>query len=244
MKSIVIVQHEADTGPGHFETHLLQRNLPYHTVRVYAGDPIPVSAGSYSGVCSLGGSMSANDELPWIDEELALLRDADQRGVPIIGHCLGGQLLAKAFGAPVTRSAMKEIGWSDVEVDDILLAREWIGSEPVFEMFQWHGDKFSLPADARRFLTSSLCANQAFVVDRGGHAHLGMQFHVEMTPALVKGWVSNVEGKREIDEAFERQGGAGVQRAEEIVLNLDQRTQKMNRVADRIYSRWLRGLQH
>ena len=84
----------------------------------------------------------------------------------------------------------------------------------------------------------------AFVVDRVGLAHLGMQFHVEMTPALVKGWVSNVEGKREIDEAFERQGGAGVQRAEEIVLNLDQRTQKMNRVADRIYSRWLRGLQH
>ena len=55
------------------------------------------------------------------------MRDADQRGVPIIGHCLGGQLLAKAFGAPVTRSAMKEIGWSEVEVDDAELAREWMG---------------------------------------------------------------------------------------------------------------------
>ena len=129
--------------------------------------------------------------LPWIDEELALMRDADQRGVPIIGHCLGGQLLAKAFGAHVTRSAMKEIGWSDVEVDDVQLAREWIGSEPVFDLFQWHGDAFALPVGARRFLTSSLCANQAFVIDRGHHAHLGMQFHVEMTPSLVNGWVSD-----------------------------------------------------
>src|SRR4029453_7441364 len=104
MKPIVIVQHEADAGPGHFVTHLKQRNLPYEKVNVYAGDAMPALAESYSGICTLGGSMSANDALPWIDQELALLRDADQRGIPIIGHCLRGQLLAKAFGAPVTRS--------------------------------------------------------------------------------------------------------------------------------------------
>ena len=69
-----------------------------------------------------------------------------------------------------------------------------------------------------------------------------MQFHLEMTPSLVDGWVGNVYGQREIDEAFERQGGVGIQRAEEIVLNLEQRTQRMNRIADRIYDRWLRGL--
>ena len=240
MKPIVIVQHEADTGPGHFETHLLQENLPYQTVRVYAGDPMPDSAAAFSGICSLGGSMSANDDLPWIDAEIALLRDADRRGVPIIGHCLGGQLLAKAFGAPVSRNAMKEIGWSEVQVDDAELAREWIGSEPVFELFQWHGDTFALPAGARRFLTSPLCANQAFVIDRK-HAHLAMQFHVEMTPSLVNGWVGDRNGKREIDQAFERQSGAGVQRAEEIVLDLDQRTHRMSLIADRIYRRWLRG---
>ena len=242
MKPIVIVQHEADTGPGQFEAHLLQNHLPYQMVRVFAGDPMPDSAVTFSGICSLGGSMSANDDLPWIDAEITLLRDAEQRGVPIIGHCLGGQLLAKAFGAPVTRNAMKEIGWSEVQVDDAELAREWIGSDPAFELFQWHGDKFALPAGARRFLTSPLCANQAFVIDRKDHAHLGMQFHVEMTPSLVDGWVNNIHGRREIDQAFERQGGVGVQRAEEIVVNLAERTQRMSLIADRIYRRWLSGV--
>jgi GMP synthase-like glutamine amidotransferase len=241
MKPIVIVQHEADVGPGHFERYLLQESLPYQTARLYAGDPMPSSAEPYAGVCSLGGGMSANDDLPWIDEELALMRDADRLGVPIIGHCLGGQLLAKSFGAPVRRNAMKEIGWSEVEVDDAELAREWIGSEPTFELFQWHGDTFDLPAGARRFLTSRLCANQAFVIDRP-HTHLGMQFHVEMTPQLINSWVTDPGGAHEMGEAFKRQGGAGVQLAEEIVLKLDERTQQMSRLADRIYRRWLRGL--
>ena len=142
----------------------------------------------------------------------------------------------------MTPNAMKEIGWSEVDVDNAELAREWIGNEPAFELFQWHGDTFDLPAGARRFLTSRLCANQAFVVDREHHAHLGMQFHVEMTPQLVSAWVTDPSGVHEIAEAFERQGGAGVQRAAEIVRNVDERTQRMSRLADRIYQRWLRGV--
>lgn len=240
MKPIVIVQHEADAGPGYFAHYLLKNNLPHQTVRVFAGDPMPSSAQAYAGICSLGGSMSVNDDLPWIDEELALMRDADRIGVPIIGHCLGGQLLAKACGAPVARNAMKEIGWSEVEVDDAAIARDWIGDQSTFELFQWHEDTFALPPGARRFLTNRWCANQAFIVERDSCVHLGMQFHVEMTPQLVSSWVSG--GADEIDEAFERQRGAGVQRAQEITLNVDQRTQRMSRLADRLYKRWTQGL--
>ncbi len=242
MRPIVIVQHEADTGPGRFESYIQHQQLAHQTIRVFAGDPIPASAEAYAGICSLGGSMSANDDLPWIEPELALMRDADKRGVPIIGHCLGGQLLAKAFGASVTRAAMKEIGWGTVAVEDPALAHEWIGSEPSFELFQWHEDSFGIPADGRRFLTSQFCANQAFVIERKPHAHLGMQFHIEMTPQLVTCWTSDPNGVREIDEAFRRQRGAGVQRCDEIVRELEPRTRQLSHYADRIYQRWLRGL--
>lgn len=242
MKPILIVQHEEDAGPGHFERYLSKNNLPQETVRVFAGDAMPVSAATYAGICSLGGSMSVNDDLPWISKEVALMRNADQLGVPIIGHCLGGQLLASAFDAPVARNAMKEIGWSTVEVDDADLAREWAGAESAFELFQWHGDTFTVPSDGRRFLTSRLCSNQAFVIERGKCAHLGMQFHIEMTPELVQAWVTDAQGANEIDEAIKRQAGIGVQRPEEMLRDIDERTQRMSLIADRLYERWVRGL--
>ena len=242
MKPILIVQHEADVSAGHFERYLQREQMPHQTLHLYAGEPVPRSAALYSGICSLGGSMSANDDLPWIDDELALMRAADRRGVPIIGHCLGGQLLAKSLGALVRRNAIKEIGWSEVEVEDSELGREWIGVEPKVELFQWHGDTFELPTGARRFLTNRWCANQVYVIERDHRLHLGMQFHVEMTPELVKSWVTHPDGEHEIEEAFSRQGGVGVQRAEQILEDVNERVYRMNRVADRIYDRWTQQL--
>lgn len=242
MKPILIVQHEEDTGPGNFEHYLTANGLAFEIVRVYARDPIPSSAAPFAGMCSLGGSMSVNDNLGWIDAELALMRDADQRDLPIIGHCLGGQLLAKALGAQVTRSAMKEIGWAEVEVEDTELASQWVGDQPAYELFQWHGDTFSVPAAGRRFLISRLCADQAFVIERKKSTHLGMQFHVEMTPQLVRAWATDPNGVREIEAAGKKQGGDGVQRPDEMLSDVEERTQKMGVIANRIYDRWTQGL--
>jgi GMP synthase-like glutamine amidotransferase len=242
MKPIAIVQHEADVGPGNFELHLQQRGVPYQIVRIDAGDRMPASAEPYAGLCSLGGNMSVNDALPWIDQELALLRDADARGVPVIGHCLGGQLLAKALGAQVTRAPYLEMGWAPVELDDAALAREWLGSEAGdIEYFQWHGDMFELPAGAHRILTSRWCANQAYIVPRTGFAHVGMQFHIEMTPELVRNWTADPHAASEIDAERQRTGGPAVQSTDEMREGLDERTARMDRVAAHLYDRWLRG---
>jgi GMP synthase-like glutamine amidotransferase len=242
MKPIAIIEHEAGVSAGRFAEYLDARGWPYRLIRVHAGDSIPSSASPYAGICSLGGSMSVNDPLPWIADELALIRDADSRCVPVIGHCLGGQLIARAFGAAVTRAPTKEIGWGRVEVDDRELATEWLGDAAVpEELFQWHEDAFELPADARRVLTGLLCDNQMFVLQRAGFAHLAMQFHVEMTTALVRTWLADPGAEREIAQEC-RAGSPGVQPPTEILSDLERRTDAMGKVAERLYARWALGL--
>lgn len=242
MKPVAIFQHEADTPPGFFADWLQQQHLPFEIVRLDAGAAVPTSPVDFSGLCFMGGSMSVNDPLPFIEPECELIRRADAQAVPVIGHCLGGQLLARALGARVKRQPAKEIGWLAVNVSDAALAREWLGAEAssALEMFQWHGDAFELPAGARNFLGSPLCAHQAYVIDRGRYAHLGMQFHCEMTPALVQDWTGT--GAEEI-EAERRAGrGSGVQDVVAIRSDLQARTARLNQLAARLYTRWARGL--
>jgi len=243
MKPIAIVQHEADVAPGNFEQHLRARGRPYQLIRLHAGDRVPSTAEPYAGLCTLGGNMSVNDPLPWIDEEIALLRDADARGVPVIGHCLGGQLLARAFGGAVTRAPHLELGWGRVAPDDAALAREWLGEgAEAVEFFQWHGDTFEVPAPARRLLTGAWCANQAFVVPRAGFDHVGMQFHIEMTPGLVRTWAADPMAAREFERERARTGGPAVQSPQQMVADVEARAARMARVAEHLYDRWLRGV--
>ena len=243
MKPIAIVQHEADVAPGNLELHLQMRRQPYQLIRLHAGDSLPASASAFAGLCSLGGNMSVNDALPWIEPEIELMRDADRRGVPILGHCLGGQLLARAFDAAVMRSPHLELGWGRVAVDDAALARVWMGQDAAgVEFFQWHGDTFALPSVARRALTGAWCMNQAYVIERAGFAHVGMQFHIEMTPDLVRLWAADPAAAREADAERRRTGGPAVQSPEQMVEDLETRTARMGRVATHLYDRWLRGV--
>ena len=240
MKPIAIVQHESDTPAGYFATWLDEQRLPYLVVRIDGGEPVPRTADAFSGLCFMGGSMSVNDPLPWIADELALIRNADQSGVPVIGHCLGGQLLAKALGGAVMRNPVKEIGWHAVQASDAALAQRWLGTTEGIEFFQWHGDTFSVPPGARSFLASPLCAEQAFVIERPGMAHLGMQFHCEMTPALVQAWCAS--GGDEIAHERAVTGGPGVQSATEMLADAPTRSARMHTLARHLYARWAEGL--
>lgn len=244
MKPVAVFQHSPEAGPGYFAEWLAQRGIAMRLVRIDRGEAIPARADEFGGLCSMGGPMSVNDPLPWIAQELALIVDADARRVPVIGHCLGGQLLARALGGAVARNPVREIGWGRLRVTDRATAREWLGADAADapEFFQWHGDTFSLPPGAVNFLSSDLCAHQAFVIERDGCAHLGMQFHCEMTPALVRDWARDPEGVAEVAEERRQTGGPGVSDAEAMLRDVETRTRRMNALAARLYARWAQSL--
>ena len=201
-----------------------------------AGDAIPGNPREFSGLVFMGGPMSVNDDLPWIAPALGLIRSAADAGVPLLGHCLGGQLVAKALGGVVTRNPVKEIGWGTVEVLDNSTAEDWFGrGVRSFVSFHWHGETFSIPPGATRILSSAHCGNQAFALG----PHLGMQCHVEMTPDLIRAWCR--EWEKEVESLARRV--PSVQAPAEMTDAIEEKTRTLNAVADRVYDRWLRGLQ-
>ena len=241
-RPVVILQHHGDVAPGYFEDWLRGNRIDFSTVRLDLGEPVPESPDEFAGICSLGGPMSVNDGLPWTAPELGLLRAAVAAGVPVIGHCLGGQLLARALGAPVSQARCKEIGWGRVAITQPQLAREWLGATPPeVEMFQWHGDTFAVPARAVNFLASRWCEHQAFVVEHGGVAHIGMQFHCEATAEIVRAWSGDDTWYDEVQAERAATGGPAVQDAEAMREDLEARGAAMHVLAARIYARWWRG---
>ena len=202
-------------------------------VKIDAGDAVPCSAREFSGLVFMGGPMSVNDDLPWLPPVFALIRDAVAADVPVLGHCLGGQLMAKAMGATVSRNAVKEIGWGEVQVVPGRTARDWFGDEHSFAAFHWHGETFAIPPGAERVLASAYCQNQAFALGN----HLAMQCHIEMTPEMIAEWCQG--GAREIAAASD---SPGVQPVSVIEGDLAQRLPALHAIADRVYARWLDGL--
>lgn len=237
MKPVAIFRHFAGEGPGYFATFLERHNIPWKLICVDEEEVVPASTDDFSGLCFMGGPMSVNDDLPWIPPLLALIRKAVAQDVPVLGHCLGGQLIAKALGAVVTRNPVKEIGWGEVRA--LPGAADWFGPEARFTVFHWHGETFSIPPGASRLLESDYCPNQAYALG----PHLGLQCHVEMTAAMVRGWGAN--GKEEIERAFARaapQAVPSVQTAAQMETDLEARLQALHQVADRLYARWIAGL--
>ncbi|MCX7962397.1 MAG: type 1 glutamine amidotransferase [Burkholderiales bacterium] len=233
MKPVAIFRHVRSEGPGYFATALEARGIPATVVAIDEGAKVPKDARAFSGLVFMGGPMSVNDDLPWIAPALELIRDAVRKDVPVLGHCLGGQLMAKALGGEVSRNRVKEIGWGEVEVCDNAVAREWFGELQRFEAFHWHGETFTIPFGGTRVLTNAHCANQAFALGK----HFALQCHVEMTEELVRAWVRG--GAAEIRRSA---ASPAVQSPQEIERRLAQRVEALHKVADRIYGRWFEGL--
>jgi len=210
-------------------------------VAIDEGEPVPVDATDYAGLCFMGGPMSVNDPLPWIEPVCALIRDAVARDVPVIGHCLGGQLISKALGGKVTRNPVKEIGWGKAvaEVDES--AHHWLGelAGQSGTVFQWHGETFSIPPGARRLFANDFCANQMYVLG----PHLGMQCHVEMTPEMIATWCEQWADEA-LSVADQPSAQPSAQTPAEMQAGIATQLPAMRQLSDQLYSVWIKGLRH
>lgn len=234
MNPVAIFRHATHEGPGYFADFLDRKKIPWRLVRIDQNDPVPESLDRISGLVFMGGPMSVNDPLPWIPRVTRLIRAAVDADIPVLGHCLGGQLMTKALGGKVTRNRVKEIGWLPVERIESEAAQQWMdGLPPRFEVFHWHGETFSeLPPGATPILKSRVCRHQAFTI---GNKHLAFQCHVEMTPALVRSWART--GAHEIANT-----STTVQSEKQMRLNLVARAERLNRTAEKFYERWVAAL--
>jgi GMP synthase-like glutamine amidotransferase len=185
------------------------------------GDELPVETAS--ALILMGGPMSVNDPDPWVPRHIRAIERAMKRSIPILGICLGAQLIAKALGSRVYRNAEKEIGWFPVAVEEDSagdkMFRGFSEPEPVFH---WHDETFDLPTGATRLASSERCRNQAF---RYGENVYGLQFHAEVTAAMIEDWCrqdANCGDLRELDGP----------------IDPHEHIDTMTRFAETIFGRW------
>lgn len=179
------VQHAHFEGLGYIESWLHENGVTVSSTRAFEYARFPEQA-EFDGLLILGGPMSVNDVdfYPWLKQEIQFIADTIAIGKPVLGICLGAQLIAKAMGASVYKIEHKEIGWFPVE--RVVLSRQHLVETLLpeqMEVFQWHGETFDLPTGVTHMATSEACANQAFLFDN--HV-VGLQFHLEITRESVE----------------------------------------------------------
>lgn len=228
MGRILVLQHHPVETLGSIADALAGARLEFEYVRTFAGESVPRDIDSADGLVVMGGPMSVyeTDRYPFIRDEIALIRKALDAGRPVLGVCLGSQLLAASLGARVTRGEAKEIGWYPVRLaaeagEDPLMR----GLPEAFTAFHWHGDVFELPRGAVALASSDLTAVQAF---RYGAKAWGLLFHMEVTDESVHAMV------REFTDEVTESGGDG----DTILAAAPGHLSALESIASTVFSRW------
>ncbi len=202
----LVLQHLDIEPPALIADDLSKAGHMLETIRTDKKQEVPDTLTDYAGLIVMGGSMSANDaHLAFIDREIHLLQQAIAQNFPVLGICLGAQLLAKAADAEILPSPERELGWyplystSAGKIDPLFSSLPETG----LNVFQWHGETFSLPDQAKRLAACPHVPNQAF---RLGSCQYGLQFHVEVDTTIIHEWVETGKNERE------HLGGAGIRK--------------------------------
>jgi len=200
MKTLVIM-HVASEGPGTLGTFLESVSIDIVTARLYAGDRLPDDPRVYDAVISMGGPMNVYDEdaYPFLRDETLFLQKAISSEVPVMGICLGAQMIAKAAGARVIRSPQKEVGWRKVVLTaEGRLDSLFQGLPAVLDVLQWHEDMFEVPEGGELLASSEACPHQAFRY----RSAVGLQFHVEVTEEILSDWFEDSAQHDEVVTGF------------------------------------------
>jgi GMP synthase (glutamine-hydrolysing) len=198
MKPVFILRHVPHEPAGSLESYLAEAGAEYRYLDLFQEVPRQLPLDQAAALVVMGGPMSVHDvdKYPFLAAEVDWIQQAVRQQLPMLGICLGSQLLAKAIGAKVYPNGIKEIGWYRLKMlpttaEDPLFA----DCETTETVFQWHGDTFDLPPGAVHLAQSALCKHQAF---RAGPCAWGLQFHIEMTPEMVDAWLSEPDNCGEL----------------------------------------------
>lgn len=234
MKPLTIIRHIECEGPGYLESILGQQGISFRLIALDRGEPLPGAIHDTSGLMIMGGPMSVNDDEEWITQEISLVNQAIAADLPVLGHCLGGQMIARALGAAVVSNPVKEIGWLPVQAQHIPQeAPSWLTDfRHPQTVFHWHGETFEIPDGAYRLLSSQHCDNQAFLYKDNVYA---FQCHIEMTCDMVDEWSTLYADEINVpsDTIQDRETMLGICHS-----NIDD----MNHLASKIYTLWLSKL--
>ncbi|MEE8185766.1 MAG: gamma-glutamyl-gamma-aminobutyrate hydrolase family protein [Thermodesulfobacteriota bacterium] len=231
MKRVLVLQHIEHEGLGTIERVLKRRGYYVDYLRLFRGEKVPKTVNGISSLVVLGGSMGVYEEekYPFIKDEIALIQLAIKMGKPVIGICLGGQLVAKAAGADVYRGRGQEIGWYQIKLTDEGLSDPLLAGLPgEFTVFQWHGDTFDIPDGGKNLASSESFRNQLVKVGRKAY---GFQFHLEVTEGMIREWIDINE-----KELLSMKGDID---PEKILGETPKHIETLNSYGDVVFSRFL-----
>lgn len=246
-KPVRIFRHGELEEPGYLLQVIGRSGVPFELVEIDRGDPVPAGVDAASGLVFLGGPVDVHDDAPWIGVQAALIRQAVDRGVPVLGHAFGAELVTRALGAMVVRSRYRRVGWFPVRCLDNPPARRWLrGLEGEIDVFHCQEHAFSLPSGATPILTSRWCLVEGYVMDNV----VAVQGHLEVTEALLRQWLSansgpwsSLHGTAPPDN-LTLNWDAVIQGGDAITHRAAERVQALHRLADAVYGHWLSLLPH